>query len=98
MYEIVKHLPAAHFYYKGSHSHPVRRTVLVIESKRNYFRGYELREGVKTRKLYHAPVKTYRRDRIAKLSELGANKHRLPGPSVSTLRRMNLIELLKLGI
>lgn len=98
MYEIVKNSPIAKFYYKGNHSHPVRRTVLVIESKKDFVTGYELREGSITRKLNDAPVKSYNRTRIAKWKQLGRNKHRVPGPDRTTFQRFNLLELVKSGI
>ena len=31
-YEVIKNMPVARFAYKGTHSHPVRRTVLLIEN------------------------------------------------------------------
>jgi hypothetical protein len=65
-YEPVRNLPVAQFYYRGqSHSHPVRRTVVVIDSDRNHITGYEVREGNITRDIDDAPVKSYCRDKIA---------------------------------
>ncbi len=96
-YEVVKKLPVAMFYYKGTHSHPVRRTVLLIETSSKYLRGYELREGSVVRSYRGSPIKTYRRSRIAKECQLGPNKHREPGPDVTTLRRISLIDFLKKG-
>ncbi len=98
MYEILRNMPVAMFYYKGSHSHPIRRTVLLIESKKRYIRGYELREGAKVRNYKNAPIKTYSKSKIAKESDLGARKHRKPGPNVTTLKRMKLLDLLKNGV
>ena len=65
-FELVRNLPVARFYYKGqSHTHPVRRTVLIFETDRNYIKGYELREGNTTRTVEEAPIKTFRKDKIA---------------------------------
>jgi hypothetical protein len=64
-YELVRNLPFAKFYYAGSHSHPVRREILVFETSRNYITGYELREGNITRDVDNAPIKTYTRTKIA---------------------------------
>jgi hypothetical protein len=97
-YDIVGILPAARFYYKGTHSHPVRRTVLIIESHPTYLRGYELREGSVVREMSKSPVKSYSRSKIARESDLGARKHRKPGPDITTLKRMTLLDLLKTGI
>ncbi len=96
--EPVRNLPVARFYYQGSHSHPVRRTILVIESHRRFIRGYELREGSIERSLTTAPIKSYRRDEIALHSDLGARKHRSAGPPVTTLNRYPLIDLVDQGI
>lgn len=97
-YDLVKALPVARFYYQGTHSHPVRRTVLITESKPTYLRGYELREGSTVRTMRQAPVKTYSKKKIAKESDLGANKHRQPGPEVTTLRRGKLLDLITAGV
>lgn len=98
MFEVVRQMPVARFYYKGTHSHPVRRTVVIIENTKNYLRGYELREGASCRWLRNAPIKSYRKSRIAKWSDLGLNKHRMPGPPITSLSRMKLLDLLKVGI
>ena len=64
--DLVRNLPVAKFYYKGqSHSHPVRRTVLVSTLTATHITGYEIREGNNTRTIDDAPVKTYLRKRIA---------------------------------
>lgn len=96
-HEPIKNDPVARFYYKGTHSHPVRRTVLVIESRPSYIKGYELREGSSTRTLKKAPVKAYSRNKIATFKQLGASNHRRPGDNSTTLRRTRLIDLVKTG-
>lgn len=48
-YDVVSNLPVARFWYKGNHSHPVRRTVLITQQDSESITGYELREGSKTR-------------------------------------------------
>jgi len=65
-YEPVRNLPVAQFYYRGqSHSHPVRRTVVIVDSDRNHITGYEVREGNITREIDSAPIKTFCRVKIA---------------------------------
>ncbi len=98
MISVIKYKPVATFYYRGNHSHPVRRTILVIKSTPTYLCGYELREGSTTRKLRKAPVKSFTKKKIATLSDLGARKHRKPGPNVTSLKRKNLLELITEGI
>lgn len=97
-YQVVKNLPVARFWYKGTHTHPVRRTILVTESTRNYISGYELRNGNIVRTVAKAPIKSYRRDKIAKGISLRINnpKRRL-APNQSTLIRRPLIDIVEIG-
>ena len=98
-YAIVKTMPVAKLYYKGNHTHPVRRTVLVIESNKNYIRGYELREGNEIRSAEKAPIKTYSRAKIAKgMSLRKENPVRKLSPQKSTLVRKNLLDIIAKGI
>jgi DNA polymerase IIIc chi subunit len=90
--------PIAKFYYKGSHSHPIRRTVLVLISNKESFTGFELREGSIVRKLSKAPIKAYARDKIATYRQLGLCKHREAGPAKTTLRKLKAIEVLFNGV
>ncbi len=69
-YKPIRNQPFYKFYYKGDHSHPVQRTVLVVTLTRDLVTGYELREGNIARTIDTAPIKSYRRDRIAALSQL----------------------------
>jgi len=90
--------PIAKFYYKGNHSHPIRRTVLVLKSNKENFTGFELREGCVVRKLANSPIKTYSRNQIATYRQLGACKHRQAGPPKTTLRRHKTLEILLNGV
>ena len=71
VYEPVSRLPVAKFYYQGNHSHPVRRTVLVVEETKEQIRGYELREGNVSRTISEVgkKIKSYRKDRIARWND-----------------------------
>lgn len=95
-YEPVRHLPVAKFFYKGTHTHPIRRTILVIESTSRWIRGYELREGNITREFKDAPIKTYSRVRIAKNRQV--NHRRKVGSQTSTLKRLKLLEVIRQGV
>ena len=101
-YSITRSLPLAKFFYKGTHSHPVRRTVVLIESKPSYFCGYELRDGVKVRTPGKAPVKSYTKKRIARIDEIDKRRVlRVCTPKQeqcrSTLTRQSLADLVRLG-
>lgn len=97
-YPIVRNYPVARFYYKGHHSHPVRRTVLLIECKNNYLRGYELREGSISRPFKKAPIKSYSRRHIAKYVNCDKRLKNLPKElNKTTLTRMSLQDLILRG-
>lgn len=97
-YELLKKNPVAKFYYKGNHTHPVRRTVLLIESNRKWIRGYELREGMEQRNIKNAPIKTYRRNRIAKYTQLDNRSPKRMCGNKSTLVRTNYVDLILYGV
>lgn len=97
-YGLVRNTPVARFWYKGTHTHPVRRTVLVIEQTREYIRGYEIREGRNIRTAAKAPVKTYRRERIARGASLRVDSPiRKLYPQKSTLVRKTLFDVIASG-
>ena len=99
-YPVRRNLPVARFYYQGSHSHPVRRTVLITESTSRYLRGYELREGSEVRSFLDAPIKTFTRKKIAKIRQCGF-RLRSRTPKIkhdsSTFQTENLMDLVKKG-
>lgn len=99
VYNPVSKLPVAKFYYQGNHSHPVRRTVLVIEETKDQFKGYELREGKTTRSLNEVSghIKSYRKDKIAKYGDYSrlrtVAKSRKKGPNQTTLERFPIVAM-----
>lgn len=98
-YDVVKDYPVARFWYKGNHSHPVRRTILVTKQDKETITGYELREGRKIRPAKYAPVKTFKREKIAKTNNLRPdNPLRKNNQIKSTLVRKPLIDLIESGI
>ena len=65
------------FYYRGSHSHPVKRTVLIVEETPEIIQGYEIREGNTVRAgTKYSPIKSYRKDKIAKLTQIDKRNKR----------------------
>ena len=103
-YPVIRNLPVARFFYQGGkHTHPVRRTVLLIESTRSYIRGYEMREGSRTRSYKTAPIKTYRRNKIANIDQIDLRRtlrSRTPLNELekTTLTRTHLVNLVKHGV
>lgn len=103
VYEIVPKLPVARFYYQGTHTHPVRRTVVIIEETATHLRGYEFREGKTVRTMQEAMsrIKSYRKDRIAKwgdYSRLMSGKNIKKNPDSSTLERESLVNMFSAGV
>lgn len=101
-YKLVNTHPVARFYYKGSHSHPVRRTVLITEATDDRIVGYEVRTGGIVRPPNAAPIKSFLRRKIAKVKQLRMSKKRdsliiSRGPMVSTLKRTRLHDYLFTG-
>jgi hypothetical protein len=102
-YPVVRNQPVARFFYKGnSHTHPVRRTVVLIESKPKYFRGYELREGAETRTFGQAPIKSFSKKKIARIGEIDRRRklRAEAGDDLnrSTLERAGFVDLVKKGV
>lgn len=98
-YTPIRNQPLWKFWYQGTHSHPVRRTVLVTQITDNLITGYELREGKKTRNAFKAPVKSYLREKIAMASSLRANNPlRKQSPEATTLQKCNLLDGLAQGL
>lgn len=97
--EILETMPVAKFWYKGSHTHPVRRTVVLVEANKDFLKGFELREGKTIRSLSRSPIKTYDRNKIAKAKSLRTNNPlRRLDPERTTLVRRPISELNNVGL
>lgn len=98
VYDIRKRDPVARFFYRGeSHSHPVRRTVLVISTTRDLITGYEIRSGAEVREQDDAPVKSYRRDRIPAYGDYWRLRRYNEDAATTTLRRCSMANLRRKG-
>ena len=98
-YNTVRNLPVARFYYKGNHSHPIRRTILVTESNGKLIKGYELRCGTDIRNPGSSPIRTFLRSNIATFGELrkGSSDREKNKKSDTTLTRSGLLDLVVSG-
>jgi len=96
--KLVRNQPAARFYYKGSHSHPVRRTVFVTEIGKKVIRGYELREGSDVREFSQSPYKTYSKSKIATMSDCRKDNKLSTKKNGTTLKRVSLKSLVVDGV
>jgi len=103
-YALAKRQPILRFYYQGSKSHPVRRTIAKIEETATTVTAYELRSGNDIRELRNAPIRTYRKDKIARIRDLDPRRplrrdaiRRKKSQSESTLTRHELENLVVEG-
>ena len=102
-YDLVTHKQVARFYYKGNHSHPIRRTVLVIEDRDNLIIGYEIRCGSTVRTVTEAldSVKSYRKSDIAKWGDYKrlrmSSKTFMKDPEETTLERLPIMTMFTEG-
>lgn len=100
-YNFIRNKPVARFFYQGeSHTHPIRRTIVIIEQNDTIITGYELREGSITREFKNAPIKSYRKDKIAKIKNIDRRRVlRRTAENLyrSTLVRSTLGDLVKTG-
>lgn len=90
------------FYYQGeSHSHPVRRVVVIKEDHPDFYRGYEIRAGNTVRTLEEAKttIRTYRKDRIAKYGDYSrlrkSKTTRNKNPNQTTLTPLSVLSVLE---
>ena len=94
-YKVMKTNPVATFCYKGNHSHPVRRTVVLTETNNDILKGYEVREGTEVRDLKNAPIKSFSKDKIATTKQLRGGSKIKKG--TTTLKRMSMAQAEKNG-
>ena len=103
LYNLVQRKPLARFYYKGNHSHPIRRTVLIIEETSTHITGYELRAGKVSRTPLEALkyVRTYSRDKIARYGDYSRLRMSSKGifklQAETTLERFPIVSLFSEG-
>jgi len=64
-YCLIRNLPVWKFYYKGTHTKPIRTTLAVTEVSGDIVRGYVLRRGNEVcAKLADAQIKSFRKSNI----------------------------------
>lgn len=87
-YCLIRNLPVWKFFYKGTHSKPVRTTLAVINVKNDIVTGYVLRRGneVCTR-LQDAKVASFKKSEIAPVK----------GSTRTTLKKHTLTDLIVSG-
>ena len=85
-YCLIRNLPVWKFFYKGTHSKPVRTTLAVIEVRGDVVKGYVLRRGnAVCSRLQDAPIKSFKKSEMAR------------GSSSTTLSKHTLTDLIVNG-
>lgn len=75
-YCLIRNLPVWKFFYKGTHSKPVRTTLAVTEVKGDVVKGYVLRRGnIVYGRLADAPFKSFSKSEMA--ADKAITKHTL---------------------
>ena len=65
-YCLIRNLPVWKFFYKGTHSKPIRTTLAVTEVKGDVVKGYVLRRGNTVySRLQDAPIRSFKKSEIA---------------------------------
>lgn len=85
---LIRNLPVWKFFYKGTHSKPVRTTLAVTEIRGDVVKGYVLRRGNTVYpSLQSAPIKSFKKSEIAIMK----------GESKSSLKKHTLTDLIVHG-
>lgn len=104
VYDLVGKRPVARFYYQGNHSHPVRRTVLIIQETPESITGYEIREGLTKRTPQEALhyIKTFTKSKIVRWGDYSrlrmSSKTIFKNPKRTTLERFPIVSLFADGV
>lgn len=87
-YCLIRNLPVWKFFYKGTHSKPVRTTLAVTEVNGDVVKGYVLRRGNEVfGRLQDAPIKSFRKSEMATIR----------GTARTTLSKHTLTDLIVNG-
>jgi hypothetical protein len=85
---LIRNLPVWKFFYKGTHSKPIRTTLAVTEVNGHIVKGYVLRRGNEVFScLKDAPIKSFKKSEMATIR----------GTTKSTLSKHPLSDLILSG-
>lgn len=88
---LVRNLPVWRFYYKGTHSKPIRTTIAVVSNTPKVVTGYVLRRGNNVcATLQDAKIHSFKKSEIAKCNQTSK-------PNKSTLTKHSIVDLIVSG-
>jgi len=96
-FNLVRNLPVWKFYYKGTHSKPIRTTIAVVTNNANVVTGYVLRRGNEVcSRLQDAKIQSFKKSgiaRIGQVSRLASSK----ANNRTTLTKHSIVDLVVSG-
>ena len=96
--KLIRNLPVWKFFYKGSHSKPIRTTLAVVSNTPNVVTGYVLRRGnYVCSKLQDAKIHSFKKDEIACLGQVCSDAKKSKNANKTTLTKHSIIDLVSTG-
>lgn len=96
--KLIRNLPVWKFYYKGSHSKPIRTTLAVVSNTPKIVTGYVLRRGNKVcNKLQDAKIHSFKKSEIACKGQICSTAKKSKNASATTLTKHSIVDLIETG-
>ena len=96
--KLIRNLPVWKFFYKGSHSKPIRTTLAVVSNTPNVVTGYVLRRGNEVcARLQDAKIHSFKKSEIACLGQVCSDAKKSSNSSKTTLTKHSIVDLIEMG-
>lgn len=96
--KLVRNLPVWKFFYKGSHSKPIRTTIAVVQNNSNVVTGYVLRRGNEVcARLQDAKIQSFKKSEIACLGQVCSTSKKSKNANKTTLTKHSIVDLIATG-
>lgn len=97
--KLVRNLPVWKFFYKGSHSKPIRTTLAVVAVTPTVVTGYVLRRGNEVApSLQTAKIQSFKKSGIACMGQVCADSRKSKDANKSTLTKHSIVDLISNGV
>jgi hypothetical protein len=96
--KLIRNLPVWKFFYKGSHSKPIRTTLAVVSNTPNVVTGYVLRRGNEVcNRLQDAKIHSFKKSEIACLGQVCPTSKKSKNANKTTLTKHSIVDLIATG-
>lgn len=96
--KLIRNLPVWKFFYKGSHSKPIRTTLAVVSNTPNVVTGYVLRRGNEVcNRLQDAKIQSFKKSEIACLGQVCSSSRKSKNANKTTLTKHSIVDLVAAG-